>query len=90
MLGNPQAFLTLAYMLFKEPEYKNKLDMVLAYCDKYFVDKDFGEWYGYLHYDNTVSTSLKGNIFKGPFHVPRMYMIMQIMEDYGNIDKYIL
>ena len=82
--------LSMAYMLFKEPEYKNKLDMVLAYCDKYFVDKDFGEWYGYLHYDNTVSTSLKGNIFKGPFHVPRMYMIMQIMEDYGNIDKYIL
>ena len=25
---------------------------VKIYCSKYFVDKECGEWYGYLHYDN--------------------------------------
>ena len=43
----------------------------------------------YLHYDNTVSTTLKGNIFKGPFHIPRLYMIMSILEEDGKIDRYI-
>ncbi len=31
-----------------------------------------GEWFGYLHRDGTVSTRLKGNMWKGPFHLPRM------------------
>ena len=35
------------------------------YIEKYFVDEECGEWYGYLHYDNTVANTLKGNIFKG-------------------------
>lgn len=38
----------------------------------HFADKEYGEWYGYLHRDGTVAQSAKGNIFKGPFHVPRM------------------
>jgi len=47
--------------------------MVLAYLKKHFVtDK---EWWGYLHRDNTLSHPLKGNLFKGPFHVPRMLLI---------------
>ena len=52
---------------------------------KYFIDKKDGEWYGYLHYDNTPSTTLKGNIFKGPFHIPRFYMIMAVMDDTQSI-----
>ena len=47
---------------------------------KYFSDekiagsviKEYGEWYGYLHRDGTVAQPAKGNLFKGPFHVPRM------------------
>lgn len=30
------------------------------------------EWFGYLHYDNTVAQTAKGNMYKGPFHIPRM------------------
>ena len=30
------------------------------------------EWYGYFHRDRTVAQPVKGNIFKGPFHIPRM------------------
>ena len=58
------------------------------YCEKYFIDVENGEWYGYLHYDNTVSTMLKGNIFKGPFHVPRLYMIMTVMDETNGLKTF--
>ena len=38
----------------------------------HFPDNECGEWYGYLHRDGTVAQPAKGNIFKGPFHIPRM------------------
>jgi N-acylglucosamine 2-epimerase len=36
-----------------------------------FHDKEFGEWFGYLHRGGTVAQPAKGNLFKGPFHLPR-------------------
>ncbi len=44
------------------------------YTLSHFPDKEYGEWYGYLHRDGTVSNMAKGNIFKGPFHIPRMLL----------------
>ena len=38
----------------------------------HFPDKECGEWYGYLHRDGTPAHRAKGNLFKGPFHIPRM------------------
>ncbi|MDE6691835.1 MAG: AGE family epimerase/isomerase, partial [Muribaculaceae bacterium] len=35
-------------------------------------DPEYGEWFGYLHRDGTVAQPAKGNLFKGPFHIPRM------------------
>ena len=80
--------LRLAYILFGDEKYNDLYDEFKEYCEKYFCDTEDGEWYGYLHYDNTVSTTLKGNIFKGPFHVPRLYMIMSIMDQYNSIIKF--
>ncbi len=37
-----------------------------------FLIRNIGEWYGYLHRDGTVAQPAKGNLFKGPFHIPRM------------------
>ena len=39
---------------------------------EHFRDPEYGEWYGYLHRDGTVAQAAKGNLFKGPFHIPRM------------------
>ena len=80
--------LRLAYIIFGDEKYKEKYEELKEYCEKYFVDSKDGEWYGYLHYDNSVSTTLKGNIFKGPFHIPRFYMIMAVLDEDGNIDRY--
>ena len=78
----------LAYSICKDEKYKKICEDVVDYCEKYFIDRKDGEWYGYLHYDNTVALTLKGNIFKGPFHIPRMYMIMMIMDETGNFGDF--
>lgn len=81
--------LRMAYILFGDESYKEKYELVKKYCEDNFCDQENGEWYGYLHYDNSVSTTLKGNIFKGPFHIPRLYIIMALLDEYGSFDKYI-
>ena len=70
----------MAYEIFGEGKYKTDYETILEYTQKHFRDPECGEWYGYLHYDNTVSTDLKGNIFKGPFHLPRMLMVLDAIE----------
>jgi N-acylglucosamine 2-epimerase len=40
-----------------------------------FPDREHGEWFGYLRRDGSVSNRLKGNLWKGPFHLPRMQLI---------------
>ena len=68
------AFL-MAYKLTKEKTYLDKYRLVHEYTFNSFRDHEYGEWYGYLHRDGTIATDLKGNIFKGPFHIPRCEII---------------
>lgn len=82
--------LRLAAQIFQENQYEEWYQEILAYVEANFRDKEHGEWYGYLHYDSTVSTTIKGNIFKGCFHVPRFYMIMDTLDRENSIKKYML
>ena len=76
-----------AYYFTKDKKYLEKHFMVKEYTNK-FIDKEFGEWFGYLHRDGSLSTDLKGNMYKGPFHIPRMYMKCVEMIDFiGKINK---
>lgn len=61
-----------AYQATKNPKYLEMHKQISDYTYSHFPDKEYGEWFGYLHYDGTVSQSAKGNLFKGPFHIPRM------------------
>lgn len=78
----------LAYALFGDEAYRKLWKDIEACCEQHFIDREHGEWYGYLHYDNSVSTALKGNIFKGPFHIPRLYMIMAMLDSGKSIRDY--
>jgi len=72
----------LAYQLTGDSKYAIWHEMVHDYTYKYFPDPEYGEWYGYLHRDGRISVPLKGNIWKGPFHIPRMQlMAWQILEE---------
>ncbi len=56
--------------------------MIHDWVYQYFPDPEHGEWYGYLHRDGRISVPLKGNLWKGPFHIPRMQMMAwQILEE---------
>jgi len=61
-----------AYRLTRDSRYLDMHRMVNDWTFAHFSDPDYPEWYGYLHRDGTVAQPAKGNIFKGPFHVPRM------------------
>ena len=65
----------MAFSLTGNRQYLKQFSDVDQYIKANFLDKEFGEWYGYLHHDNSLSTPLKGNMYKGPFHIPRMYLV---------------
>lgn len=64
----------LAYKITGEGKYLERFRMVHDYTQERFPDPQYGEWFGYFHRDGTRSTVVKGNMYKGPFHIPRMYM----------------
>lgn len=61
----------LAYQITGDEKYKGWHKQVHDWAYDHFHDKEKGEWFGYLHRDGTVAQSAKGNLFKGPFHLPR-------------------
>ncbi len=61
-----------AYKLTGDEKYLERHRMISEWTYAHFPDHEYGEWYGYLHRDGSVAQPAKGNIFKGPFHVPRM------------------
>lgn len=61
-----------AYQMSGDEKYLDMHKQISDWSYERFPDKEYGEWYGYLHRDGTVAQPAKGNIFKGPFHIPRM------------------
>lgn len=75
----------LAWHLTRESRYGHWHRLVHDWAYAHFPDPEHGEWFGYLHRDGTVSTSLKGNMWKGPFHLPRMqWYCSRLIEDMGH------
>lgn len=71
----------LAYTLTQNEKYRIWHEDLRQYTEKYFHDKTYGEWFGYLHKDGTVAQTAKGNLFKGPFHLPRQqWYCMELMQ----------
>lgn len=70
-----------AYLGTGDEKYLYRHERISEWTYAHFPDSEFGEWYGYLHRDGTVAQPAKGNLFKGPFHIPRMmiksYMLCQ-------------
>ena len=70
-----------AYLATGDEDYLCRHQRISEWTYAHFPDKEMGEWYGYLHRDGTVAQPAKGNLYKGPFHIPRMmvksYMLCQ-------------
>lgn len=70
-----------AYLGTGDEKYLYRHERISEWTYAHFPDAEYGEWYGYLHRDGTVAQPAKGNLYKGPFHIPRMmikgYMLCQ-------------
>ncbi len=66
-----------ALHLTGDPVFEEWYDKLHDYIFSHFPDKTYGEWYGYLHRDGTVSHTQKGSLWKGPYHLPRCLMLCE-------------
>lgn len=66
------------YLATGDKHYIELHKMANDWMYAHLPDPEYREWFGYLHRDGTVAQPAKGNIFKGPFHIPRM-LIKSIM-----------
>ena len=70
-------------MLYRDTGKEEYLDWyfrTMDYCKEHFSDSEAGEWYGYLRRDGKpTEPSTKGSTFKGPFHLPRMLIMTDLM-----------
>ncbi|MHC1785642.1 MAG: AGE family epimerase/isomerase [Christensenellales bacterium] len=72
----------MAYRDTGEARYLAWFTKTLTYCRTFFSDPEYGEWYGYLRRDGKpTEPPCKGSTFKGPFHLPRMLMMVDQMLD---------
>ncbi len=81
----PQTEAVIATLYAYEATGDNKyLDMhriANEWMYEHLPDPAYGEWFGYLHRDGTVAQPAKGNLFKGPFHIPRMLIKSSMLID---------
>ncbi len=74
----------LAYLLTRDEKYARWHQMVHDWAYAHFPDPEYGEWFGYVHRDGRLSVPLKGNLWKGAFHLPRMQLrCWQFLEQLG-------
>jgi N-acylglucosamine 2-epimerase len=65
----------LAWSLTGKEVYGDRHTLIHDWSFQHFPDPVHGEWFGYLHRDGRLSVPLKGNLWKGPFHLPRMQLV---------------
>lgn len=68
-----------AYKLTGDEKYLDIYKKVNDWAFEHLVDPEYPEWFGYLHRDGSVAQPAKGNLFKGPFHIPRMLVLSHIL-----------
>lgn len=77
----------LAYVLTRDKKHLKQHRLVHEWAHQHFPDRVHGEWFGYLHRDGRKSSRLKGNMWKGPFHMPRMQLVCwKLLEEASEIE----
>jgi N-acylglucosamine 2-epimerase len=71
----------MAHVMTGDPKYAEMHRQVHDWSYAHFPDREGGEWYGYLDREGRPTTELKGNMWKGPFHMPRQKLVCwQLLE----------
>lgn len=73
----------LAYTRTGESRWLPWIERIHEYCFKHFDDPRHGEWFAYCDRQGNLTHTLKGNSYKGCFHVPRALLFCsQAIEDH--------
>ncbi len=64
----------LAYIATQDDSYLAKYEKLHKWTFDYFPDCEYGEWFGYLHRDGSISSQIKGSEWKGTLHLPRLLL----------------
>ena len=64
----------LAHSLTGEKKWLDWLERLDRYAFSHFSDPEHGEWFGYCDRRGELTSTAKGNNYKGCFHVPRMLL----------------
>jgi N-acylglucosamine 2-epimerase len=64
----------LAHSLTGDQKWLDWLERIDAYAFAHFSDPEHGEWFGYCDRRGELTSTAKGNNYKGCFHVPRMLL----------------
>ena len=65
----------MAHVHTGDAKYAEMHRQVHDWSYAHFPDREHGEWYGYLDRQGRPTTELKGNMWKGPFHMPRQKLV---------------
>ena len=76
----------MAYQLTGDTKYADWHQQCHDWAHQHFADKENGEWFGYLHRDGRLSSTLKGGLWKSPFHLPRMQLMCWKMLEEMQLD----
>ena len=75
----------MAWKLTRDTKYSDWFRAIHEWSFRHLADPKYPEWFGYLHRDGRISVPLKGNLWKGPFHLPRMLLICsQLLAELGS------
>jgi len=76
--------LLLAYEKTRDAKWLRWLEVTDEYTYRTFPDPQYGEWFGYCDRAGKPTHTLKGNSYKGCFHVPRgLLYSLQSLERIG-------
>ncbi len=70
-----------AWALTGEARWERWFETLHDYSWRHFPDPVHGEWFGYLRRDGSVANDVKGNQYKGAFHVPRFELNCALLLD---------
>ena len=74
--------LLLACRLSQDEKYARWFEQMHEWTFQHFPDPEYGGWYGYLHRDGSLSTPLKGGMWKGFFHTPRaLWLCWKLLDE---------
>ena len=71
----------LAHSITGDEKWLTWLERLDSYAYQHFADPEYGEWFTYCDRQGNLTHSLKGNNYKGAFHVPRFLLLsVQLLE----------